>query len=292
MFSIKLVKSLWSLNKKRYWVGGLVFGALAVVISKSFAVVNTGERGILITFNKAQEVLLNEGTHPIIPFVSSVRVVNIRVQRTDVEGTARTKDLQKITTKVALNWQISPDKIQQVYQQFGNNEELVARIINPVLEEIVKASIPVRSLEKNLIERTELKQELEIKAKQRLEAYGIVITDLSVLNVTASDEFTKATEEKQIAEQKAISAKIVAEQELQKADYESKKAAKDAEALIARAKGQAESQKLLQSSLSPEILQKQAIEKWDGKFPVVMSSNGALPFININAPTGNPTENK
>lgn len=292
MFSIKLGKSLWSLNKKRYWFGGLVFVALAVVIPKSFAVVNTGERGILVTFNKAQEVLLNEGTHPIIPFVSSVRVVNIRVQRTDVEGTARTKDLQKITTKVALNWQISPDKIQQVYQQFGNNEELVARIINPVLEEIVKASIPVRSLEKNLIERTELKQELEIKAKQRLEAYGIVITDLSVLNVTASDEFTKATEEKQIAEQKAISAKIVAEQELQKADYESKKAAKDAEALIARAKGQAESQKLLQSSLSPEILQKQAIEKWDGKFPVVMSSNGALPFININAPTGNPTENK
>jgi prohibitin 1 len=292
MFSIKLGKSLWSLNKKRYWFGGIAFVALAVVIPKSFAVVNTGERGILVTFNKAQEVLLNEGTHPIIPFVSSVKVVNIRVQRTDVEGTARTKDLQKITTKVALNWQISPDKIQQVYQQFGNNEELVARIINPVLEEIVKASIPVRSLEKNLIERTELKQELEIKAKQRLEAYGIVITDLSVLNVTASDEFTKATEEKQIAEQKAISAKIVAEQELQKADYESKKAAKDAEALIARAKGQAESQKLLQSSLSPEILQKQAIEKWDGKFPVVMSSNGALPFININAPTGNPTENK
>jgi hypothetical protein len=62
--------------------------------------------------------------------------------------------------------------------------------------------------------------------------------------------------------------------------------------MIARAKGQAEAQRLLQSSLSPEILQKQAIEKWDGKFPVVMSSNGVLPFINISAPTGNPTPNK
>ena len=159
----------------------------------------------------------------------------------------------------------------QVYQQFGSNEELTARIITPVIEEIVKARIPARSLEKNLIERAELKQELETKAKQRLESYGIVTTDLSVLNVTASDEFTKATEDKQIAEQKAISDKIVAEQELQKADYESKKAAKESEAMIARAKGQAEAQRLLQSSLSPEILQKQAIEKWDGKFPVVMS---------------------
>jgi prohibitin 1 len=167
----------------------------------------------------------------------------------------------------------------------------------------VKARIPARSLEKNLIERTELKQELETKAKQRLEFYGIVITDLSVLNVTASEEFTKATEDKQIAEQKsisdkqiaeqkALSDKMVAEQELQKADYESKKAAKEAEAMITRARGQAEAQKLLQSSLSPEILQKQAIEKWDGKFPVVMSSNGALPFINVNAPTSNSTPNR
>jgi regulator of protease activity HflC (stomatin/prohibitin superfamily) len=237
-------------------------------------------------------VVLNEGTHPIVPFVSSVKVMNVRIQRTDVEANARTKDLQRINTKVALNWQISPDKIQQVYQQFGSNEELTARIITPVIEEIVKARIPARSLEKNLIERAELKQELETKAKQRLESYGIVTTDLSVLNVTASDEFTKATEDKQIAEQKAISDKIVAEQELQKADYESKKAAKESEAMIARAKGQAEAQRLLQSSLSPEILQKQAIEKWDGKFPVVMSSNGVLPFINISAPTGNPTPNK
>jgi regulator of protease activity HflC (stomatin/prohibitin superfamily) len=292
VFSIKLGESLWSLNKKRYWFGGIVFVALAVVVSKSFAVVNTGERGILVTFNKVQDVVLNEGTHPIVPFVSSVKVLNVRIQRTDVEANARTKDLQRINTKVALNWQISPDKIQQVYQQFGSNEELTARIITPVIEEIVKARIPARSLEKNLTERTELKQELETKAKQRLESYGIVTTDLSVLNVTASDEFTKATEDKQIAEQKAISDKIVAEQELQKADYESKKAAKESEAMIARAKGQAESQRLLQSSLSPEILQKQAIEKWDGKFPVVMSNNGVLPFINISTPTGNPVPSK
>jgi len=290
--NIKFVEILWSLNKKRYWFGGIIFVALTVVLLKSYAVVNAGERGILVSFNKAQEVLLNEGTHPIIPFVSSVRVVNIRIQRTDMEGTARTKDLQRITAKVALNWQIPPDKIQQIYQQFGNNEELVSRIINPVLEEIVKASIPARSLEKNLTERAELKRELETKARQRLEPYGLAITDLSVLNVTASDEFTKATEDKQIAEQKAISDKIVAEQALQKADYESKKAAKDAETAIAIARGQAESQKLLQTSLSPEILQKLAIEKWDGKFPVVMSSNGTLPFINVNAPTSNPAPNK
>jgi prohibitin 1 len=292
MFNIGLSPSFRSLNKKRYWIGGIVLTTLAVVLSKSFAVVNAGERGILISFSKSQDVVLTEGVHPILPFVSSVKVINIRIQRTDVESATRTKDLQRITTKVTLNWQIQPDKIQQVYQQVGNEEELVSRIIDPVLQEIVKAAIPSRSLEKNLLERVELKQELELKAKQRLESYGILVTDLSILNVTASDEFTKATEEKQIAEQKAISAKIVAEQELQKADYDAKKAAKDAEAAINLAKGQAEAQRLLQTSLSPEILQKQAIEKWDGKFPIVMSSNGSLPFINLNIPTSSTAPSK
>lgn len=292
MSNMQLHSSPQRLNKKLYWFGGVGLILLTMLLPRCFAVVNSGERGVLMTFNKVQNVVLEEGVYPILPFASSVKVLNIRVQRTDIESGTRTKDLQRITTKVSLNWQIKPSQVQQIYQQFGTEEELVSRIIDPVLQEVVKAAIPSRSLEKNLLERTELKQELESRAKQRLESYGILVNDLSVLNVTASDDFTKATEEKQIAEQKAISAKIVAEQELQKADYESKKAAKDAEAMINRAKGQAESQRLLQSSLSAEILQKQAIEKWDGKFPIVMSGNGSLPFIKLDVPTNNTTPTK
>lgn len=89
---------------------------LAIVLPKSFVVVNVGERGIVMNFNKIQDIVLVEGVYPILPFASSVKVVNIRIQRTDIESGTRTKDLQRITTKVALNWQIQPSKIQQVYQ--------------------------------------------------------------------------------------------------------------------------------------------------------------------------------
>lgn len=49
-----------------------------------------------------------------------------------------------------------------------------------------------------------------------------------------------------------------------------------------KAKGEiAEAQKLMRSTITPEILQQQAIEKWDGSFPQVMGGNGSLPFINL-----------
>ncbi|MCL1469789.1 hypothetical protein LAY57_03770 [Argonema antarcticum A004/B2] len=46
---------------------------------------------------------------------------------------------------------------------------------------------------------------------------------------------------------------------------------------------------MLRENLTPQILQKHAIEKWDGKFPTVMSGNGALPFINV-SPANLPTQ--
>jgi hypothetical protein len=82
---------------------------------------------------------------------------------------------------------------------------------------------------------------------------------------------------------KAIEAKQIAEQEAKRAEFEALKAEKQARAEINRAKGQAEAQRLQRETLTPTLLQKQAIEKWDGKFPLVMGGSGALPFINIDS---------
>jgi prohibitin 1 len=99
------------------------------------------------------------------------------------------------------------------------------------------------------------------------------VDDVSLTKIGFSPEFTRSIEQKQIAEQDA-----------KKAEYEAQKASKQAEAEVNRAKGTAEAQKLLRQSLNGELLQKQAIEKWDGKFPTVMGGNGALPLINITPP--------
>ena len=126
--------------------------------------------------------------------------------------------------------------------------------------------------ERSNIPNSQRLQEIDSQLKDRLGSYGIGVDDVSLVNISFSPEFAKA-----------IKAKQIAEQEAKRAEFEALKAEKQAQADVNRAKGQAEAQRLQRQTLTAELLQKQAIEKWDGKFPLVLGGEGALPFINIDA---------
>ena len=251
--------------------GGLaILILLAAIIFRPFTIVKAGERGVVMRFGKVQNKILDEGLHPIVPIVNTVKTLSTRVQKNDVDAAASSKDLQDVKMEVALNWHIDPEKTNLVYQRIGEEEEIIARIINPAVSEIVKAATAQKNAEEIITKRTELKQQIDVELKDRLNDYGILVDDVSLVNIAFSPEFTKAIEAKQIAEQQA-----------KQADYEALKAEKTAQADINRARGQAEAQRLQKLTLTPELLQKEAINKWDGKFPMVMGGEGALPFINI-----------
>ncbi len=253
-------------------IGGITLTLLIgiTLLKSSLATVNPGERGVVVKLGKVQDGILDEGTYPILPFITSVKKLSVRIQTTDIEAAAGTKDLQSITTKLTLNWYIEPSKVNKVYQEIGNEQEIVTRLITPAMNEVLKAATPKRTAEEILIKRAELKEEIDREIKKRLAAYGIHVNEVALVNVAFSPEFAKAIEAKQIAEQKA-----------KQAEYEALKATQEAQAEVNRAKGQAEAQRLMRQTLTPELLQKQAIEKWNGQFPQVMSGNGTLPFINV-----------
>lgn len=259
----------------------LIIGGIALLMGglfcRPFAIVNAGERGVVMRLGKVQDTILDEGIHPIVPIVTSVRRLSVRVQKNDLKSDAASKDLQKVTTDLTVNWHIDPNKVNKVFQQVGSEEQIVNSIITPSVSEVLKAATAKKTAEGIIIERTELKAEIDKNLKTRLEAYGIMVDDVSLVNFSFSPEFSKAIEAKQIAEQEA-----------KQADFLALKASKDAAAEVNRAKGQAESQRLVRQTLTPELLQKQAIEKWNGQFPTVMGGNGALPLINITPPASNP----
>jgi regulator of protease activity HflC (stomatin/prohibitin superfamily) len=259
-----------SLNYALYITGGIVllFGA---ILFKPFAIVNAGERGVLMHLGKVQNTVLDEGVHPIMPIVTSVKRISVRVQKNDFQSDAASRDLQKVTTDLAVNWHVDPRRANRVYQQVGDETQIINGIITPAVSEVLKAATSKKTAEEIITKRTELKDEIDKNLKTRLENYGILVDDVSLVNFSFSPEFSKAIEAKQIAEQEAKQAEFVA-----------LKATKDAEAEVNRAKGQAEAQRLQRQTLTPTLLQKQAIEKWNGQFPTVMGGNGALPFININ----------
>lgn len=263
-------KASQPVNLAIYVTGGIAL-LLGAIIFRPFAIVNAGERGVVMQFGKVQNTVLDEGMHPILPIVTSVKKLSVRVQKNDFKSEAASKDLQKVTAEIAVNWHIDPAQVNKVYQRVGDNEQIVIGIITPAVSEVLKAATAKKTAEEIITKRTALKDEIDRALKTRLAAYGIGVDDVSLVDFGFSPEFTKAIESKQIAEQEA-----------KQAEYIALKASKEAQGEVNRAKGQAEAQRLLRENLTPQILQKQAIEKWDGHFPTVMSGNGALPFINVN----------
>ncbi len=254
------------------YIAGGIFILFLAIIMRPFAVVNAGERGVLMQFGKVQDRVLDEGLHPIIPIVISVKRINVRVQKNTFKSDAASKDLQTITTELAVNWHIDPLKVNRIYQQVGDETLIIDGIITPAVSEVLKAATAKKTAEEVITKRTELKQEIDSNLKKRVESYGIIIDDVSLVNFSFSPEFSRAIESKQIAEQEAKQAEFIAQ-----------KATQEAQAEINRAKGQAEAQRLQRQTLTPELLQKQAIEKWDGRFPTVITGDGTLPLINLNA---------
>jgi prohibitin 1 len=252
-----------------YLIGGaiLFFG---LIFFKPFAIVNAGERGVVMRFGKVQDGVLDEGLHPILPIITTVENLTVRVQKSDITAQASSKDLQDVETDVAVNWHIDPVQVNRIYQRIGDEEVILNGIVSPAVNEVVKAATAKKTAEEIITERTELKQEIDLQLQERLKTYDVLVDDVSLVDVSFSAEFAKAIEAKQIAEQQA-----------KQADFEALKAEKEAKAAVNRAKGQAEAQRLQRQTLTSELLQQQAIEKWDGKFPTVMGGE-SLPLININ----------
>ncbi|PSM49218.1 membrane protease subunit, stomatin/prohibitin [Chroococcidiopsis sp. CCALA 051] len=252
------------------FAGGIVLLIVAFIF-RPFAIVNVGQRGVMMQFGKVQEGILDEGLHAIVPFVTTVKTLSVRVQKSSFNADAASKDLQKVTTELAVNWHIDPTQVNKIFQRVGDEEQIVDGIVTPAVSEVLKAATAKKTAEEIITKRTDLKAEIDDALKSRLGDYGVMVDDVSLVNFSFSPEFSKAIESKQIAEQEA-----------KQADFVALKATKEAQAEVNRAKGQAEAQRLQRLTLTPEILQKQAIEKWDGRFPTVMSGNSSIPLININ----------
>lgn len=231
------------------WVLSLLITLL--LLSSFLEIANAGERGILMQFGQVQEQILDEGLHVIVLLVNTVQKLSVQVQNQEISAEASSKDLQEVHTDVALNWHIVPTEVNLSFQQIGDQQALTTRIINPAVEKVLKAVMAQYTAEEIITRRGEVKASVDDLLTARLRPYHIQVDDISLVHVHFSERFSDAVEAKKIAEQEAKRAEFVA-----------LKAIQEAEARVNLARGEAEAQRLLKDSLTPELLQKQLIEKW------------------------------
>jgi regulator of protease activity HflC (stomatin/prohibitin superfamily) len=260
-------------------VGGIIAALVALIAFNSFVILNPGQAGVLSILGKAQDGVLLEGIHLRPPLVSNVDIYDLTVQKFEVPAESSTKDLQDLKASFAINFRLDPVQVVEIRRTQGTLQNIVSKIIAPQTQESFKIAAARRTVEEAITKRNELKEDFDNALSDRLDKYGIIILDTSVVDLSFSPEFARAVEEKQIAEQKS-----------QRAVYVAREAEQQAQADINRAKGKAEAQRLLAETLRAQggelVLQKEAIEAWregGAQMPKVLvnsgDSTGGVPFL-------------
>jgi regulator of protease activity HflC (stomatin/prohibitin superfamily) len=258
---------------------GIVLATVVILGLNSFIIINPGEAGVISILGKARDGALLEGIHVKPPFISVIDVYDLTVQKFEVPAESSTKDLQNLSARFAINFRLDPIKVVEVRRKQGTLANIVSKIIAPQTQEAFKIAAARRTVEEAITKRSELKEDFDQALGDRLDKYGIIVLDTSVVDLAFSPEFAKAVEEKQIAEQRA-----------QRAVYVAREAEQEAQADVNRAKGRAEAQRLLAETLKAQggqlVLQKEAIEAWKSggaQMPKVLvmggDSKSGVPFI-------------
>ena len=252
-------------------VGVIIF---ILLFFKPWVQVGAGQRGIVLNFGAVQELVLDEGLHLRIPVMQEIVLMDVKVQKAETDAAAASADLQDVSSRVALNYHIVPDKANVVYQKIGM--QFKERIIDPAILEVVKAVTAKYTAEELITKRPAVSEAMRLALSERLLVNNIAVDAFSIVIFSFSKVFTEAIEAKQTAEQLALKAK----RDLDRIKIE-------AEQKITAARAEAESLRLQRANISPDLIElrkieanMKAIDKWDGVLPQV-TGGGAIPMIGL-----------
>lgn len=259
------------------WVARAL-GVLMIVggiLVDSVVMVPAGHRAVKLQFGAVRGIL-TEGIHLIVPFVNTTELIEVRTQKEESQASAASKDLQIVTTILALNFHVDPMRVDELYQKVGR--EYVERIIDPAVQESLKVVTASYTAEELVKFRSRVKDEVQLEITERLAVYNVTVepNGLSIVNFDFSPEFNKAIEEKQVAQQQAEKQKYV----LQQAELEK-------QTQITRAEGAAQAAKLSAAALQAQggglVIAREWIEKWNGEVPSVSAGAGQNVILDVSS---------
>ena len=275
-------------NKVPLIVGIVVIAAFAAVaILSSIKIVPAGCTGVVTTFGEVSDTSLTEGLHFVVPFAQKVEVISNKIQIYEATADAVSKDLQAVSTKIAVNYRIRSEASARIFRDIGVDYKDV--ILMPTVQEGMKSVCAKYNAEQLISQRASVAEEIKTELEAKVNEYGIEIEKFNIVNFDFSKEFNEAIEAKQVAEQNLIKTRTEQNQAIVVAEAEAKKkviaAEADAKAIKARADAQAAANKTISESLNPSLIQYQTIERWNGVLPKVAGSANPLIAMDIDGET-------
>ena len=254
--------------------GAIILVGLIVYLTNVYTV-QTGEVAIVSTNGNISRVD-GPGLHFKYPLIQSKVFMETREKsyifgKTDEQDTTlevSTKDMQSI--KLEFTVQANIQDPEKLYTNFGMKYQ--ERFVRPRVKEIVQATIAKYTIEEFVTKRAQISTEIFNDLQDDFARYGMVVSNVSIVNHDFSDEYEKAIEAKKVAEQKVETAKA----ESAKAQVEAENRVKLAEYALREKELQAKANEIESNSLTPQLLRKMTIEKWNGQLPKVQGSSNNL----------------
>ena len=272
---------------KRY---GLLFGASALIaygVFTSYYTVGAGERAIVLTWGAVSDVT-GPGLHFKIPYIQTIRRVNVQTNSFEWSATrpmeSYSKDQQpaKLSVKVTYHIMSDVDSITKLYSQYRDEDNFKQSVLFPRTYEGVKTVFGQFNAVAAIQERARLNSEVEASVR-KLANGPVVIEGVQIQDITFSDDYENAVEERMKAQVEVDRIAMNLERERKQAEIKIVQAHAEQERLVSIGRGQAEAINLRGKALrdNPELVALTAAEKWDGKLPTTMVPGSAVPFINV-----------
>ena len=258
-------------------LGGLVLVYLAF---SSWYIVDQGERAVVLRLG-ATVGEAGPGPHLKAPWVDTVRKITVQNQNRRYQALeAYSADQQPANLTVSVTFVVSD--ASAVYEQYGDLEGAIMRLIDPRVMSGVKTIFGQYDAARAIQERAGLNNDFATAVTSAITG-PITIISVQIENIDFSEAYEQSVEQRMLA-QVEIQRR---EQNLRTVEVEAQiartRAEGEAEAIRLRGEAEGAAIRARAEALrsNADLVQLQAVEKWDGKLPTTMVPSTALPFIDL-----------
>ena len=263
-------------------LGLWLLGGLAAIylVFSSWYIVDQGERAVVLRLG-ATVGEAGPGPHFKAPWVDSVRKITVQNQNRRYQALeAYSADQQPANLTVSVTFVVSD--ASAVYEQYGDLEGAIMRLIDPRVMSGVKTIFGQYDAARAIQERAALNNDFATAVTSAITG-PITIISVQIENIDFSEAYEQSVEQRMLA-QVEIQRR---EQNLRTTEVEAQiartRAEGEAEAIRLRGEAEGAAIRARAEALrsNADLVQLQAVEKWDGKLPTTMVPSTALPFIDL-----------